>query len=333
MKKTDKSIITRSVVIIVITIALGLLFVHHGFERHFIHKLPETVDGEGFYDSLLSLYQTRVDVVNWGIACVGALLTFMAFYVQYQYNNNQKEDLAKERFENKLFHLLDNYREICSQTSLQGVGTGKITFHYMFYEYKAIYNLINSNPDILKEIPNSSDPNCLNYLVFRYFINGVTATNLRAAIGDGIISDLGNQLIQDELMKRQQSSENYDPEKDKPEVDGVPYIMDYRHKHIKYFDGHRLRLIPYVKYVSLILDFLESEGGEQEIKFLISEQTDHEIALLYAYNAYKKYGHELSKETTEFMSKKVASLYDKMYEALPEHMAHKFKYDSGSFFS
>lgn len=333
MKNTDKSIITTSVVIIVITIALGLLFVHHGFERHFIHKLPETVDGEGFYDSRLSLYQTRVDVVNWGIACVGALLTFMAFYVQYQYNNNQKEDLAKERFENKLFHLLDNYREICSQTSLQGVGTGKITFHYMFYEYKAIYKLINSNPDILKEISNSSDPNCLNYLVFIYFINGVTATNLRAATGDGVITEHGNELIQNELIQRQQSSENYDPEKDKPEVDGVPYIMDYRHKHIKYFDGHRLRLIPYVKYVSLILDFLESEGGEQEIKFLISEQTDHEIALLYAYNAYKKYSHELRKETTEYMSEKVASLYDKMYAALPEHMVHKFKYDSGNFFS
>lgn len=333
MKKSDKCIITTSVVIIVITIALGLLFVHHGFERNFIHKLPEMADGEGFYDSLLSLYQTRVNVVNWGIACIGALLTFMAFYVQYQYNNDQKEDLAKERFENKLFHLLDNYREICSQTSLQGVGTGKITFHYMFYEYKAIYKLISTNPDILNQIPNSSNIDCLNYVVFIYFINGVTATSLRAAIKDGVITEDGNKLIQNELMTKQQISENYNPEKDKPEVDGVPYIMDYRHKHIKYFDGHRFRLIPYVKYVSLILDFLVSESREQDIKYLISEQTDHEIALLYAYNAYKKYGHKLRGETTEFMSQKVASLYEQMYKALPEHMIHKFKYDSGSFFS
>jgi hypothetical protein len=333
MKQSEKSIITTSIVIVVFTIAIGLLFVHHGFERNFIHELPVSDNGEVVYDSLLNLYQTRVNVVNWGIACIGALLTFMAFYVQYQYNNSQKEDLAKERFENKLFHLLDNYREICSQTSIPGVGNGKIAFHYMFYEYKAIYKIVTSNEAIMREISNPNDPHCLDYIVFVYFINGITATSLKAAIREGVITERGDELIQAELMSRQRSSENYNPEKDKPEVDGVTYIMDYRHKHIKYFDGHRFRLIPYIKYVSLILDFILAENEVQDIKYLISEQTDHEIALLYAYNGYRKYGHQLMGNTAEFMSKEMASLYEKMYTTLPGHMIHKFKYNSGHFFS
>lgn len=335
MKKSDKSIIILSIAIIVIVIAMGLLFIHNGFENNFIHTLPSNDDHDGAYASLINLYQTRVEVVNWGIACIGALLTFMAFYVQYQYNSVQKEDLAKERFENKLFHLLDVYREICSQTSLNGVGVGKIVFHYMFYEYKAIYNLIVKNKNIINEIREPENHDCLNYVAFSYFLNGVTASSLKTAISDKVITEVGDKMIREELLRRQELSENYDPALSDPKQDGVTYIMDYRHKRIKYFDGHRFRLGPYVKYVSLIVDFISSEqdGQSDHIKNLISEQTDHEIALLYAYNGYCKYRNSVREHSSDQKDEQhsVSELYEMMYASLPEHMIHKFKYDSGSF--
>ena len=170
MKNSRNTILITSIVLIVILIVVGLLFVHYGYEKHFIYHLPNNGNDEISYNSLLNLLDARVNIVKWVVACFGALLTFMAFYVQYQYNNAQKEDLAQERFENKFFHLLDNYREICSKTTLPGVGSGKVVFHYMWFEYKAIYNIIVSSPDIMKEIKDSENLDRLNFIAFTYCI-------------------------------------------------------------------------------------------------------------------------------------------------------------------
>ena len=109
----------------------------------------------------------------------------------------------------------------------------------------------------------------------------------RIRLDSNIINDNGKRLIEELLLKKQMESENYPNEQET----GVKYIMDYRHKNIKYFDGHRFRIIPYMKYVSLIVDYIISgkSTNNDSIKYLISEQTDHEIALIYAYRGYKKF--------------------------------------------
>lgn len=330
MKNSRNSILITSIVLIVILIVVGLLFVHHGYEKHFIYHLPNNGNGEISYNSLLNLLDARVNIVNWVVACFGALLTFMAFYVQYQYNNAQKEDLAQERFENKLFHLLDNYREICSQTTLPGVGSGKVVFHYMWFEYKAIYNIIVSSPDIMKEIKDSENLDRLNFIAFTYFLNGISANYFETIDNKEIISPEGDKMIWKALLEKQQASENYNPNAPENNEQGVKYIMDYKHKHIKYFDGHRLRLIPYIKYLTLILDFIKSESRINDIKYLVSEQTDHEIGLIYSYNGFRKYSNKLKNENYDD-SKDV--LYHKMYESLPSYMARRFKFNSGAFIS
>ena len=53
----------------------------------------------------MNLYQSRINLANWFIAFIGAILTFLAFYVQYAFNSRQKEDIANERFENKLYGM------------------------------------------------------------------------------------------------------------------------------------------------------------------------------------------------------------------------------------
>ena len=41
------------------------------------------------------------------VAIIASFLTFIAFWVQYKANEQQREDIALERFENCLFHLID----------------------------------------------------------------------------------------------------------------------------------------------------------------------------------------------------------------------------------
>ncbi len=308
------------IVIVSILIVTGILFINYGFEKDFIQRLPsaDNLDND-IYNLLLNLYQTRINVGNWIVAIIGTVLTFIAFYVQYEYNNRQKEDIVQERYENKLFHLLDVYRDICHNTSIHNVGSGKVAFHYMFYEYKAIFNIIKNSNDILAEIANK-DNETINYIAFTYFINGVSANKIDTTIDEAIITKKGKTKLRNRLLSYQRKSEAYD---DQHNESGVEYLKDYRYNNIKYFDGHRPRFIPYIKYVSLIVSFISDTKctNVNDIKYLTNEQTDHEIGLIYAYNGYLKYKQHIDHHQPNH------DLWGLMYEDIPEHMRYKFKYN------
>lgn len=268
--------------------------------------------------------------VNLYIAIIGIVLTFAAFYVQYLFNERQKKDITKERFENQYFHLLDVYRNICLNTFLLNVGQGKIVFHYMFYEYKAMYLLIKMYLE--KNIPEVVwNAERLNHIVFTFFINGVSK-DILPTFNDEHVNDYHKKAIIAMFFKFQEGSENY--KKGMNDEDVIKYMSDYKHRNIKYFDGHRQRLIPYYKYIFIIFEYLKVTKEEQydvkiaPIEYLLSEMTDHEIGLIYAYCKYVIYK-GMSDKTNNFMSKE--TLFNRMYEALPIHMAYKFKFDDKNF--
>lgn len=317
---------TLVIVVVSVLIIIGLVFINfinYGFESDFIQRLPsvDKLDNDT-YNLLLNLYQTRINVGNWIVAIIGAVLTFVAFYVQYEYNSRQKEDIVQERYENKLFHLLDVYRDICHNTSICNVGSGKVAFHYMFYEYKAIFNIIKNSEHILAEIAKKNDgtidDEIINYIAFTYFINGVSANKIDTTIDETVITKKGKKLLSKKLLLYQKKSVTYD---DKHKERGVEYLKDYRQNNIKYFDGHRPRFIPYIKYVSLIVSFISDakRTDANDMQYLINEQTDHEIGLIYAYNGYLKYKQHIEQLNND--------LWESMYKGIPEHMRHKFKYN------
>ena len=77
------------------------------------------------------------------VAIAGVFFTTIAFFAQYAFNRNQKIDLSQERLENNYSHLLDILRMIRRDVEIPFVGKGSVALHYMFYEYKAIYNLFS----------------------------------------------------------------------------------------------------------------------------------------------------------------------------------------------
>ena len=78
---------------------------------------------------------------------------------------------------------------------------------------------------------------------------------IETSIIDGVITKKGKELIRDELIELQKKSEN----NTWTDIKETPYYLrDYSNKKIKYFDGHRPRFVPYIKYIRLILDFIKA---------------------------------------------------------------------------
>lgn len=101
-------------------------------------------------------------------------VTFLAFWIQYKFNSAQKADLDKERFEHNFFSYLDVLMRQEQGCTLENVGFGKQVFHYMFYEYKAIYNIVHTGK-YLKAVTDLKERRNEEFnLCYSIFINGVS---------------------------------------------------------------------------------------------------------------------------------------------------------------
>lgn len=264
-------------------------------------------------------HNSIITVFSLIIAAAGILLTFAAFYIQYVFNYRQKVDLSKERFENQFFHLLDVSRDICHNIYIPNVGKGKLAFHYMFYEYKAIYNLIHE-----LELINTNDPEIINKVAFCIFINGVSR-GFKPDINSEMIDNKKLESMITHLLDLQANSEMHG---EGAIIDsGIRYLRDYKGRHIKYFDGHRSRLIHYFNYIFLILSHISEKRKDKTTRdmdmmiYFCGEFTEHELGLLYAYIHYCN------------------NEYKDNYEHHIEHLlqysdiVHKLKFDSKDFIS
>lgn len=212
------------------------------------------------------------------VAIIGSIFTFLAFYVQYLFNAAQKEDISRERFENGYAHLLDVFRGIGKDLDVPRAGSGKVAFHYMFYEYKAIFYQF-----FARKVMAGADIEKMNKVVFSIFLNGISA-KLGSEITICELTDEERDAINAFCLSMLAAQKDSEREKDA----GVFYLSDYKGRSIKYFDGHRQRLVPYFKYLVSILDYIrenENKYSNQDAiqRQLFSEMSDHEIGLIYSY--------------------------------------------------
>lgn len=73
------------------------------------------------------------------IAIIAALLTFIAFWVQFQANRKQREDIELERFENKFYELIRLHRANVEEMNIADKVKARKVFVKMFYEFKFVY--------------------------------------------------------------------------------------------------------------------------------------------------------------------------------------------------
>lgn len=327
--KTTNDVSVSNIIVIIVSIVLSLwmVMIVIQFDVHtrnicdnidqlsFIHQKKPIDDSK-----ILEFHNSKIGTEGLVVAFIGVVVTFLAFYIQYVFNKQQKKDISSERTENQLFHLMDVYRNICLSSIIDGNISGKRAFHYMFYEYKAIFNLIN---DYISDSEFEMDVNDKNYLAFVFFLNGLTPNALPTYKNPSLDDDSKVQLLTAirDLLYNSRKQKN------------IIYLLDYNEKNITFADGHRHIIIPYTKYINLIIDFIVTQAPNNEtrmkyLRFLSSEMTDHEIGLLYAFNAYME-NIEVRNRWTN--TKELKSGYDFIYNDLPLDMGYKFKYDNIDF--
>lgn len=86
--------------------------------------LPIILTGEGKPDFTQKgqIGDTIGGIMGPFVAIIAAWLTFIAFWVQYKANNQQRHDIAIERFESNLFEMIHIQQEITSGLLIEQIG-------------------------------------------------------------------------------------------------------------------------------------------------------------------------------------------------------------------
>ena len=121
-----------------------------------------TKDGVLNFTSTGGIGDTIGGIMSPFVAMVAALLTFVAFWIQYKANIQQRQDIALERFERNLFEMLAAHEQIVSGLILERKGknpqkeVGRDVFQMLYEDSPLQINghLWNSLYDALKTDEN-----------------------------------------------------------------------------------------------------------------------------------------------------------------------------------
>ncbi|GEM_PF-5060102 len=265
------------------------------------------------------------------IAIIAALLTFVAFWVQYAFNKIQRNDIEIERFERITFKLLDIYRDIVNNSSINNMIKGQLFFHFKFYEFKTIFEECNKNINIngLIEVHNKRLIKLiLLYISFEIFISGyslerkyiISSKQEVDKLNKRIIRNLSNKFKINELAMQEALSENK-----KSLINIRNYILQrnifskkiklnfitqkYIDQKVLILSGGLPTLKPYFQIVEHIINYFDEKENNDKNKnnlFLNSIETNkglfksllcnHEIALIYIYMTCMKFEEYLLKD-------------------------------------
>ena len=141
MPKIEKQIFTTSFYIYIILFSIAIViicFFPYWFTRPSFLKDTDFTEKGQIGDVIGGTMSPFI-----GIAA--ALLTFIAFWVQYKANlqqtlqfENQANDVTVERFENKFYELLRIQRENLNEIEIADIK-GRKVFIFMFYEFRFCY--------------------------------------------------------------------------------------------------------------------------------------------------------------------------------------------------
>ena len=251
------------------------------------------------------------------VAIIAALLTFIAFWAQYEANNEQRKQfllnkksqeedaeiqqnrfyesqkrISKEQFENKYYKLLEIHRQNTREIKI-GSYIGPEAFYPLVQELKCAYKMLYDKYLLFDFF--DSNPNCyreeelyqLAYLIFFFGVNNSSIPLFKDLMNDRIFSlyeDVKKTFLLDEIM-------DYDC-----------LHRERRSFWIKFkygaFKGHSSSLSHYVRHLFQIVKFVDDQPSEllsDEEKYnyitnLRAQLTSNEQLFIY-YNALSVLGY------------------------------------------
>ncbi|MGV7105779.1 putative phage abortive infection protein [Flavobacterium sp. U410] len=177
----DWRIIILTIIVIAIT-CYGLIVLNFYIERPY-HDEKGNLQYLGTFGDLVG------GLLNPIIAIPATILTFLAFWVQFKANEQQKTDLKIERFENKFYEMLQIHRDNVNETSIGKSLAGRKSFISMFKELKFTYHSVKWFYDtqyknrLTEKIDDDIIYN-ISYLIFFFGIGNNSSLIVRDLIGD-----------------------------------------------------------------------------------------------------------------------------------------------------
>lgn len=267
------------------------------------------------------------------IALLVAILTFLAFYIQYKANTLQKSQFIVtmrvqrqenekqnqiwrvERFENKFYELLKLHKDNVNEMNITENIKGRSCFENLFQELRICYLVTNDHVLSNKYDAEYKNINLINFS-YGLFFYGISERSDNLFIKDGsekkLYSEIKNTFknIQGDVL---------DSLKKNPSGEKLYYINDnkisYKFKHVP-FEGQFNLLGHYYRHLFQTMTFITSQKiinyDEQYgyVKMLRAQISTFEQLLLY-YNALAWFDEEWRVFFTEF----------RLIKNLPLHLA------------
>jgi hypothetical protein len=241
------------------------------------------------------------------IAMIAAFLTYIAFYIQYEANQQQKLDLQIERFESKFFELVNLHKSNVEHMEIANEIKGRKVFMRMYYELKYIYLIyFETSKKYKKKFSFNYTQKELCNLAYKTFFFGIdsNAENDYKMYNERdlplyVLVKMGLVNTQSKYTKKRKK--NIDAIfVTNNEMDSSIYSFECFYFP---FDGHSSRLGHYyrhlfqlVKYVTEINIYKFDRLKKYEYtKIIRSQLSNHEQLLLY-YNALSSFGDEWLKK-------------------------------------
>lgn len=251
------------------------------------------------------------------IAVLAAALTFLAFWVQYQANAQQRNDLKVERFENKFYELLRLHRANLDEMNIADRVKGRKCFIRLFNELKYCYMIANDQYNAAtaeeKKLYESQPINLLKF-AYTVFFYGIGVLSEKQFLHN--FSEAEKNLYKD--CKKVMSKFQNDYAAAKAKNSKIKYftfdlplseIPDNRTKYFYYkpFDGHADLLGHYYRHlyqsVSYIVgqkdNYFTDEVKYSYVKTLRAQLSNHEQLMLY-YNSTSWFNDEWKEYFTDF---------------------------------
>ncbi len=278
------------IVLLIVCFWLGPYLVHRfdflyylGMKKEKWVKLEPNVIGDAFGGTIGPI-----------VGFVGVVLTFFAFYVQYQANETQRKTWRIERFESKFYELLRIHKENVAEMNIGDKVKGRDCFIEMFLELRALYFFTTNhfNPD----------KDNLNILEFSYemFFHGYRNFR-RKALNEEKLSDLITHF-QTYINANITSNEKKECYKNTDTITfctishygntdssfKVKERLFFPFKNLPVLNGNYNRLEHYYRHLYLMVKYVDEkceEQHKQEYFDLIRAQLSNYEQLLMYYNS------------------------------------------------
>lgn len=227
------------------------------------------------------------------IAICASFLTFIAFLVQFEANQQQKQDLEIERFESKYFELLNLHKQNVSEMKHESGKQGREVFVSLYDELKLANDLI----DVINNFDKKLSPNIASRLAYVVFFFGIGPNSEKQYETLPNERDLLNYLKgcleahTSGFEKQYFDKFQFGPIISNEQINQV--LKEYDTLTSRFFNGHISQLSHYYRHLFQTVRYVVEQfpknikGAEREekikeyLRILRAQLSNHEQILLY----------------------------------------------------